>query len=205
MSNNDNKLIGYLFNPFRYLSGVQCLVAGLVLLAVCAVHGGLAGVRYDGLLRINMAQTSMLAEAIKLLLISGLMIALLWLAARALGAKDFRLQTLAGTQLLARWPYLLMSLLLVHIPGYLALMQKLMNMKPIDAATTLQGGDVMLLTLSGIWVLLMTIWCIALMYSSFSMSCKVQGGKAIAAFAVALLLDLLLAGPLLMAGLLRVL
>ncbi|HTR01018.1 MAG TPA: hypothetical protein VMH83_13550 [Candidatus Acidoferrum sp.] len=182
-----NNMFDWLFNPFRVVAGWRAFGIGLGLIVVTSVHGALAGVRFDGLLRINMGETTIVFELAKQLGFTAIYIALLGIAGKLLSRSQFRLLDLVGTQWLARWPFVLVSLVLFHIPGYKELTLKLLTMKPVDIATSIEGSEMLLLMGVGLAVLAMTVWTLILQYFSFAVSCNVKGGKAVTVFIIVFL------------------
>jgi hypothetical protein len=93
-----------------------------------------------------------------------------------------------GTQALARWPTVFISLLAIP-NGYQRFGKYLVDhlMKP-EAKLEFSAADAGVFLFVLIATIIVTCWIVFLMYKSFSVSCNVKGGKAVLAFIAALIL-----------------
>jgi hypothetical protein len=176
------RLSQWLFNPFRFVAGVGASAAGLVLHMLAAWHASATGIVYDGLLHVGLGTLGFARQLGGMLLGVVILVLLLWVAGKALSRSSFRFVDLLGTQLLARWPFLLMGLTLFHIPGYRELLEKLVSLPPNQIALALSADDLLLLTAVSVLPLACAAWTGVLMYRSFQVSCNVKGAWAIATF-----------------------
>ena len=186
------KIITILFNPFVYVTGSKSLGLGLVVIFLAGLIGSSSYTHFDGVLDTHTGSTTVplglfLAEGI----IDWLTLSVvLWIFGKMVSPNAFRSIDLFGTQALARWPTVLISLL-TFPPAY----QRFAH----DLAATKPGGKIAFGTPDGeifLFVVLLTLtlvfWMIVLMYTAYSTSCRVRGGKAIGTFIAGLLLAELL-------------
>jgi len=110
----------------------------------------------------------------------------LWVCGKIISQSAFRAVDLLGTQALARWPTLFISL--IALPK---VFQRFGN----ELLEQLQQGRIHFDTADAILFFVIVLamipflcWVVALMYKSFSVSCNVQGGKAIGTFIAGLVI-----------------
>jgi hypothetical protein len=185
--NTQNKTLTLLFNPFFYIAGLQALGLGLAAILLTALVGACGHTHFDGVLDTHAGAAAPLwfffAEGV----IDWLCLtAVLWVCGKIISQTAFRAVDLFGTQALARWPALFISL--IALP-------KVFRQFPIQAAAQLKQGnfqfdtlDVILFVALAIAMIPFVCWMVALMYRSFSVSCNVKGGKAIGTFIAGLLI-----------------
>lgn len=191
-----NQLLDWLFNPFLFVAGLPALGAGLALLLLNIGLAQVAGMHFDGLLHIGLGPWSPARQLLLAVLTMTLLILLLWIAGKLQSGSRFRLLDLAGTQLLARWPFTFAVLPLL-VPEFRAIFLRISTLPPGDIPAQLSGSDMFSLTAYSLLALAVTAWTLTLMYRSFAVSCNVKGGKALIVFVVVVLLVMVLGGPLL--------
>jgi hypothetical protein len=185
--NQQNKTITLLFNPFFYIAGLQALGLGLAAILLAALVGSWGNTHFDGVLDTHVGASAPLwfffAEGI----IDWLCLSVvLWICGKIISQTAFRAVDLLGTQALARWPALCISL--VALPKAFQrfgneLMETLKQDK-IQFDTT----DAIVFSIIVVAMIPFLCWMVALMYRSFSVSCNVKGGKAIGTFVAGLLI-----------------
>lgn len=193
-SNAPNRLSQFLFHPFHRVAGMSSLLLGLAAILLAGGIGFRQNLHFDGVLDAHVGGKTPLWVALAEGLINWLSLTvLLLIAGKSLSKTAFRVIDLMGTQALARWPMLLVSLGCLA-PGFHrytdALVMSLQTIKP--GATTFalppMGWDGFVFAIVTIVMLACTVWMVALMWKSFSHCCNLRGGKAVGAFAVSLLL-----------------
>jgi len=185
--NTQNKPITLMFNPFVYIAGAQALALGLGAIVLAALIGCRSNTHFDGVLDVHTGAVAPLwlffAEGV----IDWLCLSVvLWMCGRIISRSAFRTIDVFGTQALARWPTVLISL--ITLP-------KAFNRFGNELAEQLKRGkfdfntaDAFIFLAVALAMIPLICWMVALMYKSFSVSCNVKGGKAIGTFVVGLIL-----------------
>jgi hypothetical protein len=185
--NGQNKTITLLVNPFFYIAGGQALALGLAAILLAALVGSCGNTHFDGVLDTHVGASAplwfFLAEGV----IDWLCLSVvLWVCGKIISQTAFRAVDLFGTQALARWPALFISLVAlpkVFLRFSTELLQQInqgnLHLDPLDAFLFLAIVTAMIP---------LVCWMVALMYRSFSVSCNVKGGKAIGTFILGLLI-----------------
>lgn len=184
---SQNKTATLLFNPFFYIAGVQALLLGLVAILLTSLIGSFGNTHFDGVLDSHVVGT---AAPLWLFFAEGLidwvcLTIVLWVCGKIISKTMFRAVDIIGTQALARWPAIFISLLALP-PAFQKFSTELI-------AQIQQGNynfNVQHLSIFLMLVVAMVpfvIWMVRLMYKSFSVVCNVSGGKAIGTFIIGLL------------------
>lgn len=184
---NSNRLSQWLFNPFRFIAGFQALLIGLAIILLSGFIGSFGNTHFDGVLDVHKG----LSAPVWFFLIEGLidwicLVVPLFLFGLIVSRSSFRIVDVIGTQALARWPYLIVSLVMLpdanrRVPEYIV--SKVMQNAP---AAEIGPVDVLIFGFSMIVVILMLIWMVVLMYRAYAVSCNIKGAKAIVTFIVSL-------------------
>ncbi len=186
--NAQNKSTALLFNPSVYIAGAPALGLGVAAILLAGAIGSLGNAHFDGVLDFHAGAPAplwaFLLEGILDWLCLGLVLMVL---GRIISRTAFRTVDVLGTQALARWPALLMSLILLpgafqRITNDLAVQLRLGGMPKINPA------DAFVLLVVAVALLVLVCWMVALMYKAFSVSCNVKGGRAIGTFIGGILL-----------------
>lgn len=182
-----------LFHPFIFIAGASSLLAGLATILLTGWLGALNNVHFDGVLDVHAGAGLPLWLTLSEGLIAWLTLSvLLFLVGRLLSRTSFRAIDLFGTQALARWPMILVSLA-CFAPGFhrfsLQLVESLQKMGANPNAFKMpeMGLDAGVFGLVTLVMLACTVWMVALMWKSFSHCCNVRGGRAVTGFVIALL------------------
>ncbi len=167
--------INWLYNPFIQIAGTRSLLSGLLVLLVTAFLGGLNNVHYDGVIDIHAGMPApwllfLMESTLSWLLFS----VFLLVAAKVLSKSKVRVIDIFGTQALARYPYLLISLI-SFIPYFHF---EYTGMPDLSAS----------LIIFGLVTFVFTIWTVILMYNAYSVSANLKGAKAVVSFIIALVL-----------------
>ena len=175
------KWVTLLFNPFYYIAGGGALGLGLLAVTLAALIGSCRTLHFDGVLDMHIGA----AQPVWFLLLEGLidwlcLAGVVWVAGKIISGTAFRAIDVFGTQALARWPTLLMSVLALP-PAF----RRFSN----DVLEQLHQGnfnfstpDAIVFLAIGLCMIPILCWMIFLMYKAFSVSCNVKGGKAIGTF-----------------------
>lgn len=163
----------WFFNPFVFIAGWQALGLGFLLMAFTCVIAFFSKTHFDGVIDAHFGSSFPIEvavfEQINAWLIS---VIVFYSAGLILSKSKIRLIDVAGTMALARAP-----MLAVAIIGFVPVLHRL------PTANNLAGIAIWSLIL-----LLFSIWMIALMYNTFTISCNLKGSKAISGFIVSIIL-----------------
>jgi hypothetical protein len=187
------KLSQILFHPFHRIAGSPALLLGLAAITLTGIIGAGQGLHFDGVLDTHVGKSGPWWLFVSEGLMNWISLAvLLLLAGRMISKTAFRSIDLLGTQALARWPTVLTALACLA-PGFHrfseALTKSIIGLKPGQVPQLPPAGpDTVVFALVTLFMLACTVWMVALMWRSFSHCCNVRGGKAVAAFVIALLL-----------------
>jgi len=175
--------ISLLINPFHKIAGWNAFIIGFVVVMATIVVGQINDVVYDGVFDIHFAQVP-LSYAFSVQLSSLLILILLFfVAGKIFSSSKIRFIDVAGTTLLARTPFLFISLI-GFLPYYNRLNENLMSsIKRMDFAAIDFSLLLPFLFISGI----VLIWFVLLAYNAFSISCNLKGSKGIILFSGSLL------------------
>lgn len=174
----------WVFNPFYYLAGGQALALGLAFILAAGLLGSVAQVHLDGVLDFHFTGVEV---PIWVFPVEGLidwlsMCLVLYIVGFMISRRRFRALDLFGTQALARVPAIL-SVAAAFIPGF---QEQAMNLA--SGNFVLVPAEMIAFIFGTLVSILVIIWMVILMYRGFAMSCNVNGGKAIGAFVLALIL-----------------
>ncbi len=186
---NSNRLLQWLFNPFRFVAGFQALLLGLVIILASSFIGSLSNTHFDGLLDVHTGA----AKPLWFFLAEGLidwmsMTVLLIIFGFIVSRSSFRIIDVIGTQALARWPYLITALAMLPNANRRVLEYIMSKVTQAAPAVTINPADVLVFGFAMIAVLLMTIWMVALMYRAYAVSCNIKGARAVVTFIVSVIL-----------------
>ena len=184
-----------LFQPFVRIAGVESLLLGLAAILLAGWVGSWSGLHFDGVLDVHVGTKApplwlFLAEG----MIDWLSLALiLYVAGKLLSRTAFRAIDLFGTQALARWPMLLVSLtcLTPAFQRFNAQLIKAITKMGADPTKFAMPADGMGAAAFGAVTMIMLtciVWMVVLQWKSFSHCCNLRGGKHLAAFILCLLI-----------------
>ena len=185
----DRKGTTWLFNPFVYIAGAQALGLGLAAILVAGLVGSVSNTHFDGVLDTHTGATAPLWFFLAQGFVDWLCLAVvLLLFGKLISKTAFRSIDLFGTQALARWPTLFISL--VCLPPAIERFGNAMlaQLTHPGAPLALNTPDALIFFAAVALMLVLLCWEVALMYKSYSVSCNVKGGMAIGTFIAGLLL-----------------
>ncbi|MGA2749046.1 MAG: DUF3887 domain-containing protein [Verrucomicrobiota bacterium] len=179
----DNKPVTLLFNPFFYVAGAKALGIGLAAILFAGLVGAISSTHLDGVLDTHTGAPAPLWMFLAEGIIDWLCLAIVLLVLGKVVSKTaFRSLDVLGTQALARWPALLLCLLMM--PGAVRrfgaqLIQWIGNPGTAPAINTPDGIVFCFVIVAMIPVF---CWMVYLMYKAYSVSCNVKGGIGIGTF-----------------------
>ena len=183
-----------LFQPFVRIAGVESLLLGLAVVLLAGWVGSWSGLHFDGVLD---AHVGTKAPPLWLFLAEGIIdwlapAIILYAAGKLLSRTAFRAIDLFGTQALARWPTLLVSLACLA-PGFHRFSAQLleaitkMGADPTKFAMPAFSLDAAVFGAVTLLILVCTVWMAVLMWKSYSHCCNLRGGKSVTVFILCLL------------------
>ena len=179
----------WLFNPFKFVAGFKALVIGLVFVVAASLLGSLGNIHFDGVLDAHYGPAWPIWAFIVEGLIDWLSLALiLAIFAVILWRKTSRFIDVVGTQALARWPSLVVSLILLCGAYKRAINEVVAQAQQGGGLAALNAVDMTALIVISVLLIAFVVWMVALMYLAFSISCNAKGAKAAIVFIVALVL-----------------
>jgi hypothetical protein len=187
--NHDRKPALLLFNPFVYIAGGQALLLGWAAILATGLLGAVSHTHFDGVLDVHSGGQMPLWIFLSEGMIDWLCLALVLLVIGRLASRtSFRSIDVLGTQALARWPTLFVSLVTLprgfqRFSSYLA--EQLLEP---GAKPEFKTADAVVFCAAVLAIVLLTCWIVVLMYKAYSVSCNLTGGKAIGTFIGGLIL-----------------
>jgi hypothetical protein len=168
------------YNPFTKIAGWRAFAIGAVVVCATVWIGYYNGAYFTG---VQMKQVLHLPLSLwQCFLTQGtglLSMIVLMYAISLLYVKRVRLQDVAGTVVLSRFPYLFIAIFLFYFtPVLLPFHEKLQE--PLSVETplnTLHISDYIALMLFVVFTLLIVVWSFALLYHAFKVSTGIKGRK----------------------------
>ena len=186
--NTQSKPAVLLFNPSVYIAGAPALVLGLAAILLAGFLGSLGNVHFDGVLDTHIGARApvwvFLLEGILDWLCLGLVLLVL---GRIISRTAFRAVDVLGTQALARWPTIIMSLIVLP-SAFRRSTNNLVEHLRLGDVSKIDWADALVVLALVMVLLLFLCWMVELMYKAFSVSCNAKGGKAIGTFVAGILL-----------------
>ncbi|MEC5125501.1 hypothetical protein VSU19_01965 [Verrucomicrobiales bacterium BCK34] len=184
-------LLTWLWNPFAIIAGGPALTSGILIILATGYLASHTHTHFDGVLDTHVGLRAplwfFLAEGILnwlclfiVLLIGGLLVA---------KRRSFRFIDLLGTQALARWPFLITTLV-TFLPGFKSFNAKLLTIVNQGKITfpSAPASEIITFVFVTFLMIVVTVWFVALAWKSFRISCDVRGWKAITVFAIGIII-----------------
>ena len=170
----------WLFNPFCYVAGAKALMVGLFVLIATGILGFWGSTRFDGILdfHLGLPPLPIWGHVTENILSWFLLSILLFLAGKIVSRSRPRLIDVFGTQALARFPYLLVSLAAL-MPGASRFTYALLSG---HASWDQFSADMAVFLFIVCFGLVMLIWMVVLLYRAFAVSCNVSGTVGVTVF-----------------------
>lgn len=159
--------LSWFVNPFIYVAGLKALIIGVILMLASVAIGFINRAHFDGVLDLHIGLEAPAYVFLIEVLVDWVSISVvLFIMGSILSKSKIRWIDVVGTQALARWPMLILVLLL-FVPGF----------------ETLRTGTISIsLIIFGIVSLLVIIWVVTLMFNAYKISCNLKGSKLIVSF-----------------------
>ncbi len=164
----------WLFNPFSFVAGYQALFLGLGIMLISALFGFLGNTHFDGVLDVHIQDWKLrygvfLAEGI----IDWMSLAIpLFFFGLIVSTSSLRIIDVFGTQALARWPYLITSIVMLPKATERFGIYLLSRFTSTAASVTMNYTDMLIFIFAIIVAIFMAVWMVALMYKAYT--CIVQ-------------------------------
>lgn len=185
---NQNRTLTLLFNPSVYIAGGPALGLGLVAILLAGFIGSFGNAHFDGVLDTHVGAHAplwvFLIEGILDWLCMGVVLLVL---GRIVSRTAFRTLDVLGTQALARWPTIFISLALLP-KTFQQFVNGLVEQIRAGGVPKIDPTQALVFAIIVLVMIVFVCWMVALMYKAFSVSCNVKGGKAIGTFIGGLLL-----------------
>jgi hypothetical protein len=159
----------WLLNPATHLAGWPALWGGLLTIALTGIASYHARIRFDGVLDLHPGHSFFWSHLADGFIAWITLSTVLLIIARFACPTKFRALDLLGTQAFARAPMFLTAIIIWTLQ-----------------LTAIEKDRMTFLIIIGLVGLPFLVWMVILMYSAFSISCNLKGGKAIALFSIGL-------------------
>ncbi len=183
----NKEVLSLLINPFVRIAGGKALLIGIVVFVVSILLAYCGNMVFDGVVDAHFNDNVNLGRALLVPSIAlVIFIVTLYLTGRLLSKSSIRFIDVAGTVMLARTPFILISLA-VLIPGvydYNVIITQNLLAQSYSEITVLQW--VVFFSFLAV-SMIAAIWFVILAYKAFSVSCNISGAKGIMGFVAALL------------------
>jgi len=184
---SDRRLIQWLFNPFRFVAGYKALLLGLTTILISAFFGFLGNLHFDGVLDVHTGLKAPIWCFVAEGIINWLSLAIpLFFFGLVVSHSAVRVIDVFGTQALARWPYLITSVVMLPEANR-RFGTYLMARFTLATGGAFDYTDMCIFIFAAIVAVLMIIWMVALMYQAYTVSCNMKGLKAIITFVVSII------------------
>lgn len=184
----NNKIIAWLFTPFRFIAGRSALICGIFIIALLSVLGYLSNTYFDGIIDIHIGCPDMtypyIVHAFFQLLTWVLLTVVFYITARIVTKTSVRIIDIAGTMALAQTP-LLFAALVGFIPALHVCLGDIDTINLGQMMETIEDNIIPLI-IAGIIFFIFCVWSILLRYNAYSVSANVKGAKGIISFIIAL-------------------
>lgn len=183
----NNRLNQWLFNPFRFVAGLKALLLGIAIILISAFIGSLGNTHFDGVLDVHTGLETPLWCFFAEGLVNWVCVAIpLLFFGLIVSRSSFRIIDIFGTQALARWPYLITSIVMLpnanrRFGEYLT-----SRFNQTGLAMTINYVDMLIFAFAIMVTIMMAIWMVALMYRAYCLSCNLKGPRAVITFIISL-------------------
>lgn len=183
----DSNLSQWLFNPFRYVAGFQALLMGLAIILISGLVGSFSNTHFDGVLDVHTGLEAPLWLFLAEGLIDWICLAVpLFLFGLIVSQSSFRTIDVLGTQALARWPFFIISIVMLPDANQRVIAYVMSELIQTAPAAAINSADVLIFGFAMFVAVLMVIWIVALMYRAYAVSCNIKGAGAIITFIISL-------------------
>jgi hypothetical protein len=177
----------WLFNPFTFVAGYQALLLGLGIMLISAFIGFLGNTHFDGVLDAHKGLEAPLWYFLAEGIIDWMSIVMpLFFFGLIVSNSSFRIIDVFGTQALARWPYLITSIVTLPKATERFGIYLLSRFTSTAASVTMSYTDMLIFIFALLVAVIMVVWMVALMYRAYVVSCNIKGVRAIITFIISL-------------------
>ncbi len=181
-------LAQWLFNPFKFIAGYQALLIGLAAILLTSLIGSLSNTHFNGVLDAQAGPEAPLWFFLSEGLINWVSLVIpLFFFGLIVSRSSFRTIDLLGTQVLARWPYLITAIAMLPDANRKVLDYLIAQYAQGHPAIPINHIDIAIFVVAMFVTILMIIWMLALMYRAYTVSCNIKGLKAIITFIISLI------------------
>lgn len=169
------------FNPFRKIAGTKALLLGFLIIATTAAIAYFSHCHFDGIIDAHVgAHGPVTLYFLEAIINWAITAGIFFLTAKILSKSKIRFIDIGGTTALARYPYFFVALIAFAVPE--------LNPESLADFQNINPEELVGLVLTGILMLLFSIWFIALLYRAFSVSANLKGSRSIWGFIGALII-----------------
>jgi hypothetical protein len=170
------------------VAGYQALFLGLGIMLISALFGFLGNTHFDGVLDVHKGLKAPLWFFLAESVIDWMSIAMpLFFFGLVASTSSLRMIDVFGTQALARWPYLITSIVMLPKATERFGIYLLSRFTSTAASVTIDYIDMLIFIFAVLVTIIMTVWTVALMYKAYVVSCNIKGARAIVTFIVSLI------------------
>lgn len=189
ITGDSDEKTSWLFNPFIYVAGWKALLIGIFAILAAGHIGSYSNTHFDGVLDVHSGGTApqwfFLAAGIIDWLCMGVVF---WIVGKVASKKSFRAIDIFGTQALARWPTIFTALATLP-PAFTRFNRELIrSLRTQGIPGGLNPADTVVFSAVVIIILLVLVWMLRLMYSSYKVACNPDRGKAGRTFVIGLVI-----------------
>lgn len=184
-----------MFNPFRYIAGGYSLIIGILILLLSSLISFYSNTHFPDLISVKIAGGFPLLYLIIQSFLNWIVVSIIFYLMAIIASKSkVRIVDVFGTQALARFPYLIVSL--IGFSSTIDLFGKyiLWNLMKIGEPIDLSISVIVIAILLMIFTLFLTVWMIILMFNAFKVSANLKGAKLILLFISGIILSTFLTG-----------
>ena len=178
----------WLFNPFSFVAGYRALFLGLGIMLISTFIGFLGNTHFDGVLDVHTGLEAPLWVFLAEGIIDWMSLAIpLFFFGLIVSPSSLRIIDVFGTQVLARWPYLITSIVMLPKATERFGIYLLSRFTSTAASVTMSYTDMLIFIFAIIVGIFMAVWMVTLMYRAYVVSCNIKGARAIITFIVSLI------------------
>ncbi len=178
----------WLFNPFEMIAGWTSLLIGIGIILITGVICFFGKLHLDGAIDLHGGTDTNLTISFSEGIINWLIVTIMmYITGRIVSKSTIRFIDVAGTQAMARFPYLAASLATFIFPAEKILEYIEWKIYKRGDVVELSNMDIILIGVQAMLTIACAVWLIVLMYKAYSVSCNLKGSKGIFSFIAALL------------------
>lgn len=178
----------WLFNPFQYVAGGRALLVGLAVILVSGLITYRGRVYFDGVMDVHIGVGGGLWFFLVQGVINWLCLAVwLYFLGLIVSKSSFRMIDLFGTEALARWPFLIIALVMGLKANREVTNYFISLLKEGEWSVSVNYMVFLVFFVATAVMVSMIVWSVVLMYRAYAISCNLKGAKAVVTFVVGLI------------------